>query len=85
MPLRGSAFLHIVVIADGYTSYTPANRSDAVNVAGWKTFRQVALAGNFESHYSIGFGVRARLPFRVFTLDGPGGGSRVVIDVAHRW
>jgi hypothetical protein len=33
----------------------------------------------------IGLGVRARLPFRVFALAGPGGGSRLVIDVAHRW
>jgi len=29
--------------------------------------------------------VRARLPFRVFVLAGPGNGSRLVIDVAHRW
>ena len=33
----------------------------------------------------IGLGVRARLPYRVFVLDGSGGGSRLVIDVAHRW
>jgi len=85
VPLRGGAFLQIVVIADSYTSYVPKNRTNVVNVAGWQTFRQIALAGNFESHYSIGLGVRARLPFRVFTLDGPGGNSRVVVDVAHRW
>jgi hypothetical protein len=29
--------------------------------------------------------VRARLPFRVFTLAGQGEGSRLVIDVAHQW
>jgi hypothetical protein len=29
--------------------------------------------------------VRARLPFRVFTLSGPGGGSRLVIDVYQHW
>lgn len=28
---------------------------------------------------------RARLPFRVFTLKGPGSTNRVVVDVAHRW
>jgi hypothetical protein len=33
----------------------------------------------------VGLGVRARLPFRVFKLDGPGEGSRLVIDVAHQW
>ena len=57
----------------------------AVNVAGYTTFRQVAWAGSFEGQTSIGLGVRARLPFRVFTLAGPGGGSRIVVDVAHRW
>ena len=38
-----------------------------------------------ESQATIGLGVRARLPFRVFTLTGPGSGSRLVVDVAHRW
>jgi hypothetical protein len=85
VPLRGGAFLQIVVIADSSSSYVPKDQTDAVNVAGWQTFRQVAFAGNFESHYSLGLGVRARLPFRVITLDGPSGGSRVVVDVAHRW
>ena len=85
VPLRGGAFLHIVVIAYSYTSKVPANRTDVVDVADWQTFRQVALVGNFESHYSVGLGVRARLPFRVFTLDGPGNGSRLVVDVAHQW
>ncbi len=32
-----------------------------------------------------GVGVRARLPFRMFSLAGPGTGSRIVLDVAHRW
>jgi hypothetical protein len=29
--------------------------------------------------------VRARLPFRVLLLTGPGTHSRVVVDVAHLW
>jgi hypothetical protein len=29
--------------------------------------------------------VRARLPFRVMVVPGPGRGSRVVVDVAHHW
>jgi hypothetical protein len=45
----------------------------------------VAWAGSFEGYTRIGLGVRGRLPFRVFTLDGPGAGSRIVIDVAHFW
>ena len=28
---------------------------------------------------------RGHLPFREFTLPGPDGGSRLVIDIAHRW
>jgi hypothetical protein len=42
-------------------------------------------AGSFEGLTTIGLGVRAKLPFRVFTLNGPDGHSRLVIDVAHRW
>ena len=55
------------------------------NVAGYSTFRQVAYAGSFEGQTTIGLGVRARLPFRVFTLAGPGSDTRLVIDVAHHW
>ena len=90
VPLRGGAFIDVRVMApahdQNYTpTYTPANRSEAVNVAGFQTFHQVAFAGTYESVTQIGLGVRARLPFRVFTLAGLGDGSRLVIDVAHRW
>jgi hypothetical protein len=90
IPLRGGAFLEIELLdpaydAAGNPTYTPANRRELVNVAGWKTFRQVAWGGSFEGHTTVGLGVRARLPFRVFSLAGPGTSSRVVLDVAHRW
>ena len=90
VPLRGGAKLQVTAMADAYDgsgrpTYRPANRAELVNVAGWRTFRQVAWAGSFEGATTVGVGVRARLPFRVFTLDGPGSGSRLVIDVAHRW
>jgi len=90
VPLRGGAKLQIVARAPAYDdsgrpTYLPHNRSELVNVAGWRTFRELAWAGSFEGQTTVGLGVRARLPFRVFTLDGPGGGSRIVIDVAHRW
>jgi hypothetical protein len=65
----------------------PSSR-ELVPVTGFSTFRQVASAGSFEGVTSIGLGVRARLPFRVFTVTGiPGSanGVRVVVDVAHRW
>ncbi|HEY6744170.1 MAG TPA: hypothetical protein VI357_00500 [Mycobacteriales bacterium] len=90
VPLRGGAKLQVVAaVADhdvNYRStYRPANRAELVNVAGYRTFRQVAYAGSFEATTTVGLGVRARLPFRVFMLAGPGAGSRLVIDVAHRW
>lgn len=89
-PLRGGARLQIIARVpayddDGRSTYSPANRSELVTVAGWRTFRQVAWAGSFEGQTTLGLGVRARLPFRVFTLDGPGGGTRLVVDVAHLW
>jgi hypothetical protein len=90
VPLRGGAFLQIIVPAtivdeNGQTSYIAPNPSDAVDVTGWRTFRQVAQAGAFEGQITVGLGVRARLPYRAFTLDGPGDGSRLVVDVAHLW
>lgn len=53
------------------------------SVAGFSTFRSVTYAGSFEGQTTLGVGVRARLPFRVFTI--PGGHGRIVLDVAHRW
>ncbi|ATG50540.1 hypothetical protein CFK38_02640 [Brachybacterium vulturis] len=90
VPLRGGADLEILVHAPAYdadfhATYSPRHPSHAVDVDGYRTFRQVAFSGSFEGQTLIGLGVRARLPMRVFTLDGPGDGSRLVIDVAHRW
>jgi len=90
VPLRGGAFLEILTgpaydVQTGASTYRPANPNELVNVTGWGTFRQVADGGSFEGQMTIGLGVRARLPFRVFGLTGPGDGSRLVIDVAHRW
>ncbi len=88
--LRGQAFIQVTANAPAYDSngkatYTPANKSELSNVTGYQTFRQLAWAGSFEGYTSLGLGVRARLPFRVFTLAGPDAGSRLVIDVAHYW
>ncbi len=90
VPLRGGARLAVVAARSddpdtGRLTY-PINRRELVDVTGFRTFRQVAGAGSFEGQSTIGLGVRGRLPFRVFTLDGPGAGhSRLVIDVAHSW
>jgi hypothetical protein len=91
VPLRGGAKIEIVVRANDYNintgvpTYTPANRRELTNVTGYSTFRQVAWGGSFEGYTTIGLGVRARLPMRVFNLAGPGSRSRLVIDVAHHW
>ncbi|MBM7502376.1 hypothetical protein JOD52_003216 [Brachybacterium muris] len=88
--LAGAADLQITLNAPAYddsgrATYSPARPNTAVNVAGCRTFRQVALAGSFEGETTLGLGVRARLPMRVTVLNGPGSGSRIVADVAHRW
>lgn len=85
VPLRGGAKLQVTVHAPAYDesgtpTYVYANPAELVNVTGFQTFRQVAWAGSFEGTTSVGLGVRARLPFRVFTLP-----NRVVVDVAHLW
>ena len=91
IPLRGGARLDVVITAPTYnidtgtSTYNPANARELVNVAGFSTFRQIASGGSFEGFTTIGLGVRARLPMRAFILAGPGGGSRLVVDVAHHW
>ena len=90
VPLRGGARLQLTVQAPAYgpdyrPTYLPADRAELADVTGYRTFRQVAWAGSFEGYTTLGLGVRARLPFRVLQLAGPGTGSRVVVDVAHTW
>jgi hypothetical protein len=91
VPLRGDADLQIVLPANPYdsrgrTHYAPPDRSELVDVSGFRTFRQVVWARAIEGEITLELGTRARLPFRVFVLPGPDlGQQRVVIDVAHRW
>jgi hypothetical protein len=81
--VRGRAHLQVTVNARAST-YNPANKTELSNVAGYQTFRQVVYAGSFEGYTSLGLGVRARLPFRVLTLNN-GSGSHLIVDVAHSW
>jgi hypothetical protein len=74
VPLRGGAFLQI---DDQSMAY---RRPTMPSVGGYTTFRQVAYGGSFEGYTTIGLGVRARLPFRVFRYQ-----NHLVVDVAHRW
>ncbi len=93
VPVRGAADLEIVLRAPAYDeqgrpTFSPANPREVVDVAGYTTFRQVAYAGSFEGSTTLALGVRARLPFRVFALNGTpqsDDGPKLVIDVAHRW
>ena len=89
--LRGAATLQITMLGarahdeEGEVTYAPKRRRNMFNVDGWRTFRQVYWGGTFEATTVIGIGTRARLPFRVRTLDGPGEHNRLAIDVAHSW
>jgi hypothetical protein len=91
VPTRGGAALQINVMnsADnaftGAPTYVFANPNELTNVTGYRTFRQIVWGGTYEGYTTIGIGVRARLPFRVFILTGPGSNNRLVVDVAHRW
>jgi hypothetical protein len=90
LPLRGGADLQLIVRAPAHDAdynptYRPANRRELVSTRGFRTFRQVASGGTFEGQTTLGLGVRARLPFRVLVVPGPGRGSRLVVDVAHHW
>lgn len=88
IPLQGGAKLQITVQASSYNTSTGqttypgivGQTLPGVNLTGYQTFRDAKFAGSFEGYTSVGLGVRARLPFRVFQL-----GSRVVVDVAHAW
>jgi hypothetical protein len=91
----GGAILGISINAAAYDENNSATlpygaghaivRPDQFDAHGFRTFEDLVYGGTFEGYTSFGLGVRARLPFRVFTLPGPGTGSRVVVDVAHRW
>ena len=86
VPLRGGARLEVIATAGVRpTDAFFAGAGELVDVSRYRTFRQVAWAGSFEGHTTVGLGVRARLPFRAFIVDGPGDRSRLVVDVAHRW
>ncbi|GLW53670.1 AMIN-like domain-containing (lipo)protein [Kitasatospora phosalacinea] len=88
IPVSGGAVLEVTVGATSYDPTTwervyPARSGDplpGVDLTGYRTFVDTRFAGSFEGESQFGLGVRARLPFQVFQLDG-----RLVIDVAHSW
>ncbi len=89
VPLRGGAYLQVDLLNPAYdeqgrATYSPSNPRELVPVSGYRTLRQLAWGGSYESETTVGVGVRARLPFRTFVLP-TSTGSKVVLDVAHRW
>ncbi|MEV1146465.1 hypothetical protein [Micromonospora sp. NPDC049799] len=71
---------------DDHLATVPYRVGDrAANVLRYRTLRDVVFGGSFEGYTTFAVGVRARLPFRVFVLAGPGTHSRIVLDVAHQW
>jgi hypothetical protein len=83
IPVRGRGKLLITALAPAARHF-PVSSRHLADVTGFRSFRQVVCAGSFEGITSFGVGVRAKLPFRVFRLRGPGNGSRLVVDVAHQ-
>ncbi len=86
----GGAVLRVWLSANvfdqlGHIHYNRTAGQHVAPVRGYRTLRDVVYGGSFEGRTTFAVGVRARLPFRVFTLAGPGTHSRIVLDVAHRW
>jgi hypothetical protein len=90
LPVAGGARLRVSLQAPAYRdsgeiTYRHRSGDHVAEVGGYKTLRDVVYGGSFEGSTVFGVGVRARLPYRVFVLPGPGSHSRIVVDVAHRW
>ncbi len=93
--MAGGATIVVTARAPGYdasgqftvpwTFGTHIVTPEQFTAGGFRTFRDLVYGGSYEGQTDFALGVRARLPFRVFKLDGPGAGSRLVIDVAHQW
>ncbi|NUO57925.1 MAG: hypothetical protein HOV71_27985 [Hamadaea sp.] len=77
----GGAVIQVVLLEPA--SY--ATGRHVATVVPYRTLRDVVAGGTAEGYTTFAIGVRARLPYRVFTLNGPGTHSRIVVDVAHQW
>ncbi len=87
----GGALLKVQLLEPAYDpqsggiTYPHRGGDHVASVGGYSTLRDVVYGGTFEGYTTFAVGVRARVPFRVFVLDGPGSHSRIVVDFAHRW
>ena len=90
LSVSGGAVLRVRLQANvfdqlGHLHYDRAVGDHVADLGGYQTLRDVVYGGCFEGRTTFGVGVRARLPFRVFSLAGPGSNSRIVLDIAHSW
>ncbi|HVM12988.1 MAG TPA: hypothetical protein VM287_01485 [Egibacteraceae bacterium] len=95
VPVAGGATIKIHALAPAHDLYGNPTvpwhwaqhivKPEQFTAGGFRTFRDLVFGGTYEGETDFVLGVRARLPFRVFTLAGPGEGSRLVVDVAHQW
>jgi hypothetical protein len=83
VPTSGHAKLLVNVEAPAAASFNASSRH-LVSVAGFTEFRQVAGLGSFEGITSIGVGLKAKEPFRVFEFKSASHKFVLVIDVAHK-
>jgi hypothetical protein len=88
--VAGGAVLGVQLMSpaynDDYSWVFPARSGAHVAaVVSYQTLRDVMFGGSFEGYSTFAIGVRAKLPFRVFVLAGPGSHGRIVIDIAHHW
>jgi hypothetical protein len=86
----GEVLLNVRLLAPAYDDLRNATYPHRVgdhvaNVVRYQTLRDVVFGGSVEGYTTFAVGVRARLPFRVFVLSGPGTHSRIVLDIAHQW
>ena len=80
LPLRGRAFLEVVVRAPTHNQdYQPVLSPTRLR-PDFPALREVNTPGSFEGQTTAGIGVTRRVGFRVFELTGP---TRIVIDLAH--
>ena len=94
VPVAGGAALQVVINAPalgqdshGYVDKVLAEpRADfysPAQLAGWSSLREIRYAGSFEGQTTIAVGVRARVPFHVFTVvDSSGDYRSLVLDIA---
>jgi hypothetical protein len=84
LSLAGGAKLRVVILGPARSGLN-MSAANMVSVAGFPVLRQVRGGGSFEGQTTVGVGVRAKLPFRVFRATDADGHKDVVIDVARRW